>query len=130
MNTMKHELLTLEIEPDLKSEMERVCRKLGMNISTAFAILARKFIREQETSSGALSEDLFYSPSNIEYLKKVTTEIDAGTAKLFAHSVDWDSIPEAEPDEIDLQMLAEIESDKDCHEFISSDEAEKMLGLA
>lgn len=82
MNIMKHELLTLEIEPDLKSEMERVCRKLGMNISTAFSILARKFIREQETSSDALSEDLFYSPSNIEYLKKVTAEIDAGKAKL------------------------------------------------
>ena len=84
MNIMKHEVLTLEIEPDLKSEMERVCRKLDMNISTAFAILARKFIREQE---GILSEDLFYSPSNIEYLKKVTAEIDAGTAKLSEHEL-------------------------------------------
>ena len=51
-------------------------------------------------------------------------------SKEFAHSADWDSIPEEEPDEVDLQMLAEIERDKDCHEFISSDEAEKMLGLA
>ena len=48
----------------------------------------------------------------------------------FSHSADWDSIPEAEPDEFDLQMLAEIEQDKDCHEFIPADEAEKMLGLA
>ncbi|MBQ6982375.1 MAG: hypothetical protein IJQ15_08125 [Synergistaceae bacterium] len=80
-----------------------------------------------------VSEDLFYSPSNIEYLKKVTAEIDAGTAKLSEHeliSADWDSIPEAEPDEFDLQMLAEIEQDKDCHEFIPADEAEKMLGLS
>ena len=90
-----------------------------------------------------LSEDLFYSPSNIEYLKKVTAEIDSGTAKLsehelieefitneFANSADWDSIPEAEPDEFDLHMLAEIEQDKDCHEFIPAEEAEKMLGLA
>lgn len=87
MNAMKHELLTLEVESGLKSEMERVCRKMGMNISTAFAILARKFIREQETSSGILSEDLFYSPSNIEYLKKVTAEIDTGTAKLSEHKL-------------------------------------------
>ena len=77
-------------------------------------------------------EDPFYSHSNIEYLKKVTAEIDAGRAKLSEHeliSADWDSIPEAEPDEIDLQMLAKIEQDKDCHEFIPADEAEKMLGL-
>ena len=84
---MKHELLTLEIESGLKTEMERVCHKLGMNISTAFDILARKFIREQETSSGILSEDIFCSPSNIEYLKKVTAEIDAGTAKLSEHEL-------------------------------------------
>ena len=87
MNAMKHELLTLEVEPDLKSELERVCRKMGMNISTAFAILARKFIREQETPSGVLCEDLFYSPSNIDYLKKVTADIDAGTAKLSEHEL-------------------------------------------
>ena len=85
MNAMKHEILTLEVEPDLKSELEHVCRKLGMNISTAFAILARKFIREQEALSG--SEDLFYSPSNIDYLKKVTAEIDSGTAKLSEHEL-------------------------------------------
>ncbi len=48
----------------------------------------------------------------------------------FAHLADWDSIPETVPDEIDLQMLAEIEQDKDCHEFIPADEAEKMLGLS
>ena len=80
-----------------------------------------------------LSEDLFYSFSNIEYLKKVTAEIDAGTAKLSEHeliSADWNSIPEAKPDDFDLQMLAEIEQDKDCYEFIPADEAEKMLGLS
>ncbi len=48
----------------------------------------------------------------------------------FANLADWDSIPEAEPDEFDLQMLSEIEHDKDCHEFILADEAEKMLGLS
>ena len=61
-----------------------------------------------------------------EDLKKIVAEIDTGKAKL----ADWDSIPEAEPDEFDLQMLAEIEQDKDCHEFIPADEAEKMLGLS
>ena len=88
MNVMKHELLTLEVDSSLKSEMENVCRKLGMNISTVFSVLARKFIREQKaTSDLSLSEDLFYSPSNINYLKKVTAEIDSGTAKLSEHEL-------------------------------------------
>lgn len=59
MNAMKHELLTLEIESGLKAELERVCYKL----------------------------DMFYSPSNIEYLKKVTAEIDSGVAKLSEHKL-------------------------------------------
>ena len=88
MNAMKHELLTLEVEPDIKSEMERVCHKLGINISTAFTIFARKFIREQKIPAEvSLDEDMFYSPSNIEYLEKVTAEIDSGTAKLSEHEL-------------------------------------------
>lgn len=42
---------------------------------------------------------------------------------------DWDSIPEEEPDDIDLQMLNEIDNDPDCREFISLSEAEKILGV-
>lgn len=41
----------------------------------------------------------------------------------------WDDIKEAEPDAIDLKMLEDIASDPDCHEFISSDELMKELGL-
>lgn len=34
----------------------------------------------------------------------------------------WDEIPEEEPDEFDLKMLADIETNPDCKEFISQDE--------
>lgn len=44
-------------------------------------------------------------------------------------SKNWEDIKEAEPDEIDLLMLKEIERDPDCHEFISSDELMKELEL-
>ena len=65
---------------------------------------------------------VMYNSSALKLWEFITNE--------FTHSVDWDSIPEAVPDEIDLQMLAEIEHDKDCHEFILANEAEKMLGLS
>ena len=43
--------------------------------------------------------------------------------------VNWDSIPDEEPDEIDMQMLREIEADPDCREFVSSSEAEAEFSL-
>ncbi len=85
---MKNETLTLEVDSALKTELDTLCKKLGMNISTAFAIFARKFISEQKIPATlSLDEDIFYSPSNIEYLEKVTAEIDAGTAKLSEHEL-------------------------------------------
>ena len=41
----------------------------------------------------------------------------------------WDNIESVEPDETDLHMLHEIENDPECHEFISSADAMKELGL-
>ena len=35
---------------------------------------------------------------------------------------DWDNIEEVEPDEIDLRMMADIETNPDCNEFISEEE--------
>ena len=42
---------------------------------------------------------------------------------------DWDNIPEEAPDAIDLAMLDEIKNNPDCHEFVSEEEAMKLLGL-
>ena len=41
----------------------------------------------------------------------------------------WDDIETELPDEIDLQMLKEIDTNPDCHEFVSSEETMKILGL-
>lgn len=47
----------------------------------------------------------------------------------FVTEKSWDDIETVAPDDIDLQMLKEIEENPDCHEFVSSDEAYKELGL-
>lgn len=39
----------------------------------------------------------------------------------------WDEIEEVEPDEIDNLMLKEIEENPDCHEFVSYEEALRIL---
>jgi len=40
----------------------------------------------------------------------------------------WASIEEVEPDEIDLQMIREAQSDPDCKSFASDEEIRAVLG--
>lgn len=41
----------------------------------------------------------------------------------------WDDIETVVPDELDVEMLSDIETNPDCKTFISSEEAMKILGL-
>lgn len=41
----------------------------------------------------------------------------------------WDDIEEVSPDEWDLKMLDEIDTDSDCHKFISQEDLLKELDL-
>ena len=41
----------------------------------------------------------------------------------------WEKVEEIEPDETDMTMLKEIETNHDYKSFVSSEEAMKMLGL-
>ena len=40
----------------------------------------------------------------------------------------WETVEEVEPDEADLQMLREIQSDPDCATFASDTEVQAVLG--
>lgn len=41
----------------------------------------------------------------------------------------WEDIESVEPDAWDLKMLHDAESDPDCNEYVSSEDAMKFLGL-
>ena len=57
-----------------------------MNMTTAFTIFAKKMTREKRIPF-EVSVDPFYSDSNMNYLKKVISEIDSGKAKLREHEL-------------------------------------------
>lgn len=40
----------------------------------------------------------------------------------------WDKIEEIEPDEIDLQMIQDAQTDPDCGSFASDEEVRAVLG--
>ena len=81
---MAQALVNFRMDEDLKQNMERTCQELGMNMTTAFTIFAKKMTREKRIPFD-VSVDPFYSSSNMEYLKKVVSEIDSGKAKLHEH---------------------------------------------
>ena len=66
--------------------MEDVCRELGMSMTTAFTIFAKKMKREKRIPFD-VSVDPFYSDSNMRNLTKVISEIESGKAKLTEHEL-------------------------------------------
>ncbi|MCR5237651.1 MAG: type II toxin-antitoxin system RelB/DinJ family antitoxin [Lachnospiraceae bacterium] len=83
---MSQALVNFRMDEDLKASMEQTCRELGMNMTTAFTIFAKKMTREKRIPFD-VSVDPFYSDANINYLKKVISEIDSGKSKLQEHEL-------------------------------------------
>ena len=48
---------------------------------------------------------------------------------LIINSSNWEMVPEAEPDTWDLQMIQESQNDPESREYVSSEEARRILGL-
>ena len=83
---MAQTLVNFRMDEELKQNMEQTCQELGMNMTTAFTIFAKKMTREKRIPF-EVSVDPFYSESNMNYLKKVISEIDSGKAKLREHEL-------------------------------------------
>ena len=56
---MSMKLVNIRMDEDLKKEMEIVCNDLGINITTAFTIFAKKLTREKRIPF-SVSIDPFY----------------------------------------------------------------------
>ena len=81
---MAQVLVNFRLDEDDKEGMEEVCKELGMSMSTAFTIFAKKMRREKRIPF-EVSVDPFYSDANMAYIKKVIAEIDSGKATLAEH---------------------------------------------
>ena len=70
-------MVSVRMDTDLKRGMEEICRELGISLSTAFTIYARKVTREKRIPFD-LAIDPFYSPANLDRLAQVREDVDAG----------------------------------------------------
>ena len=86
---MSQVLVNFRMDEEDKKGMEEVCKELGLSMTTAFTLLAKKMRREKRIPF-EVSIDPFYSESNISYLHRVIDEIDSGKAKLAEHNLTED----------------------------------------
>ena len=66
--------------------MEKVCSDLGLSLTDAFTIFAKKVAREKRIPF-EISANPFYSENNIRYLEQVIKDIKEGRAKLSEHDL-------------------------------------------
>ena len=72
---MEKVLINFRIDKDIKKELEEICEDMGMSISTAFNIFAKKVIRERKIPF-EIDSDPFYSKENMERLKKSIEQME------------------------------------------------------
>ncbi len=83
---MAQTMVNFRMDSEDKHNMEAVCKELGMSLTTAFIIFAKKVSREKRIPF-EISIDPFYSESNISYLKRLVEDIDSGKKKLVEHDL-------------------------------------------
>ena len=78
--------VNFRMDADLKKSMEQTCSELGMSMTTAFTIFAKKVSREKRIPFD-VCVDPFYSEGNIRYLEKVAGDVAKGQAHFAEHEL-------------------------------------------
>ena len=74
---MAQTLVNIRMDEKLKKSMEKTCQELGMTMTTAFTIFAKKMSREKRIPF-EVSVDPFYSENNIKILKESIKQLEKG----------------------------------------------------
>ena len=74
---MAQNLINIRMDEELKKSMEQICQELGMNMTTAFTIFAKKMSREKRIPF-EVSIDPFYSDSNMAHLHRGVKAMNEG----------------------------------------------------
>lgn len=78
--------VNFRMDADLKKSMEQACSELGMSMTTAFTIFAKKVSREKRIPF-EVSVDPFYSESNMRYLESIAHDVARGQAHFAEHEL-------------------------------------------
>ena len=74
---MAQAMINFRIDSELKKSMETVCSEMGLSVTTAFTIFAKKVAREKRIPF-EVSADPFYSEENMAHLRRAIDQLNAG----------------------------------------------------
>ena len=69
--------VNFRMDENLKKNMEIICNEMGLSMTTAFTIFAKKVLKERRIHF-EISADHFYSESNIAHLKRGIKALNEG----------------------------------------------------
>lgn len=78
--------VNFRLDEDVKKKMEQACDDMGLSMTSAFTIFAKKVGRERRIPF-EVSADPFYSDSNTEYLEQKMAQYKAGQLKTVEHGL-------------------------------------------
>ncbi len=78
--------VNFRLDENVKKSMEQTCSELGISMSAAFTIFAKKVSREKRIPF-ELSVDPFYSDRNISHLENVMQDVKNGKAHFAEHDL-------------------------------------------
>ena len=78
--------VNFKLDPEVKKSMESACSDMGLSMSAAFTIFAKKVGRERRIPF-EITADPFYSDANIQYLENKLKDYKAGRIKLEEHNL-------------------------------------------
>lgn len=83
---MAQAIVNFRMDEDLKKNMEKVCKEMGLSMTSAFTIFATKVSREGRIPF-EISVDPFYDRKNIYELEKRIKDIKEGKAQFQEHEL-------------------------------------------
>ena len=68
--------LNIRMDDNLKKSFDRLCSDLGMSMTTAICVFAKKAVMEQRIPFEVNANDPFYSSVNMERLRKSAAQME------------------------------------------------------
>lgn len=78
--------VNFKLDADVKRSMEQVCNEMGLSMSAAFTVFAKKVSRERRIPF-EINADPFFSENNIRYLENVMRDVKEGKAHFAEHDL-------------------------------------------
>ena len=70
--------VNIRMDKQLKEQFDKFCSDIGMTMTTAFCVFAKKAVREQKIPFEITADEPFYSAANVERLEKAVADLKNG----------------------------------------------------